>query len=145
MRQSSKYLSGFLLLAITLLIGCNDPPWEVDTAIDVMTKNNLTTFSFSGNGYPILFSVWAYRNDSSDFLWQLVPDDSQNLKQAYKLAPIIYGQVPLGWKQINPKNGEPPFLQEGKKYSVSSISNGANTKLTIFTIHQGLVKILNES
>jgi hypothetical protein len=145
MRQFSKYLSGFLLLAITLLIGCNDPPWEVDTAINATTNNNLTTFSFSGNGYPILFSVWAHRNDSSDFLWQLVPNDSQNLKQAYKLAPIIYGQVPSGWKQIIPKNGEVPILQEGHKYGVSSLSNGANTRITIFTIEKGRVKILNES
>jgi hypothetical protein len=70
--------------------------------------------------------------DKNYQLWELDPDPGRNF--GVSNLSITYGIVPKGIKQVYPANGKPEPLIEGKVYSVSAPSNGANFKTGYFTI-----------
>jgi len=48
-------------------------------------------------------------------LWRIVATNSE-AAAIDALPPIVYGQIPQGFTQEIPKDGEPPVLREGKIY-----------------------------
>lgn len=70
-------------------------------------------------------------------LWQLDPDRETRDVLLDRLPKIIYGKVPLGFKQIYPDNKEPEKLEEGKYYHIIAPSYGAEDISTRFTVKDG--------
>jgi hypothetical protein len=152
-RQAITFL---ILLSIAVLVGC-----EIDTRVKV-TKANPPQFTFSGNG--ILAQMYVsgpYTLDEIKLiakigakiitreellkikeeigenrtLWQIDPGTG---KYVSDLPTISYGEIPIGFKQIYPKDDmKPSPLLEGKYYSVSVPSYNANSYMTYFMVKTG--------
>ncbi len=55
------------------------------------------------------------------------------------MGPIIYGQVPPGYKQVYPEEGEAPPLVEGRIYNVRIDAYNAPGVIKDFIIRDGKV------
>ena len=144
----------FVLLMAVFLAGC-----EIDTEILVSSTNPpQITFGGSGGIYR-LFISGPYTKEEMDALYSKSEPTSQKIqKQAEKtgkeeyllweldpanvktnlpnIPAITYGTVTPEFRQVYPPNGQPPAqLVEGKYYVASAPSYGANSKITIFRIH----------
>jgi len=70
-------------------------------------------------------------------LWQLDPVNSPTVSN---LPKVIYGQIPLRFKQVYPANGTNPApLVEGNYYIVHAPSYNANSDDTYFLVQKGEV------
>src|SRR5262245_19480471 len=115
-----------LFLCAAIMIGC-----EEATRIQIDGQNP-PTFKFTGSGEVYFIRVIKEPSESKDWekneagIWQL------NLNKETKKIPISnypaikYGETPLGFTQVIPKDGVAPPLEEGKTYSVFTPTMGAN-------------------
>ncbi len=58
-----------------------------------------------------------------------------------ELGAVTYGQVPEGYKQKYPENGEAPPLKEGERYNIRIATFNANGVDKYFMIRNGKVEV----
>lgn len=126
---------------ILLLGGCL---LERDTVVSI-AGSNPPTFRLKGSGYQDFFGVREFTAkeivplperpviDTPAF-WEIWPPDGPTADQ---WPPVKYGQVPSGFKQKIPKQGEPPPLEEGKMYEAGGPASNANGGSIWFKIQDG--------
>lgn len=145
---TSSLLFRLSLLSI-LVIGL--AACEIDTRVSISDHNNPPTFKLSGNGNLILFIVVGPYSNLKDLeanktgihaIWEISPGEDSR-KTVDDLPEIIYGKVPLGFKQRTPAFGSPPPLEEGKFYSIGAPSAGAHHSGLCFKVEQGSLSELS--
>lgn len=108
------------------------------------------TFELAGSGNLSLFTVIEIGPenqklpsverdpDQDKILWQVWPDNlSYKERVIRRLPPITYGQVPQGFVQKLPKEGNAPTLVEGKIYEAGGPASNANGGFIRFIISGG--------
>ncbi len=146
-RTSAASLAVVLLLAtlgISTFAGC-----EVDMQVSVDGKVP-PTFTMEGSGYLAFFIVSeispenqklapAQRDSRKNrLLWDIRPTDTtyEDLR-IRNLPPIKYGEIPPGFSQKQPAQGNPPALVEGKVYEAGGPNTEANGGFVWFIIRNG--------
>lgn len=121
--MTTKILSfrtlGFILLACSVA-GCERPT-------QVRLEGGIApVFDLSGSGAVAIFTVYspdymtkAKCPDDEDFAIWKIKASGGYFSGAWisHLGNITYGVVPFGYVQVKPKEGAPPPLVEGQKYS----------------------------
>ena len=123
--------------------GCNNAFFERGTQVTIVDDGVPPSFKLSGSGtvLRIFFygpydaidtkEIEAKLNDPA--IWEL---DAPRL--TIDSLPILkYGALPSGITQIRPFSGSPPNLIDGKCYSVTIPTNGANGGGMYFCIRNG--------
>jgi len=140
-------ISVLLLKAIILASLLCSAACEIDTSISI-NENVPPTFSFSGSGYMTFFIVKEIapenqnvsdveqNSDRNNVIWWIWPNQEVD-KPMSKLLPITYGEIPEGWNQREPKNGNPPNLIEGKVYEAGCVAASANGDYIRFIVRNG--------
>ena len=131
------------VLSVLLLAAC---VYEEDTKVSI-DGGNPPTFKLYGSGNQKYFVVSevppsnnvppAYRNPYNNIdLWKIVPE-SDPPPRAWDYPPIVYGNVPAGFRQQFPTKGAPVALAEGKLYQAGGDAYNANGGSVLFTIRNG--------
>ncbi len=112
----------------------------------VIKQGNPQQFIISGNGILDVFTVNGpdpKRRSYMKVYWEIAPLEDFDVIRFREQGPIIYGQVPLGFRQVNPAQGQPPPISEGSPYGVQlAIRNGGGVSI-LFAVHEG--KIVTEA
>ena len=136
----TSHLASLCSLAlVSILCGCTV---EVDTKVKMVDGNNPPTFKLSGTGVRPYFTVRGPYAASDKVakeepIWAITPDESLEHEWLSNLPLITYGKVPTNFKQLYPKNGDAPKLEEGKFYNVYVRVLSAEGGGTCFGISQG--------
>jgi hypothetical protein len=140
----NRRLIAYLLL--TLLVSYAGA-CEVDTRVSIVDDNNPPKFKLSGNG--TLITLFVYGPFSTPEGFRSRPDEVKPVWQfgvglpgseIRDLSVITYGETPVGFHQLVPKQGPPPPIEEGKFYMVTPISGSANWEAFCFTFEGGKAK-----
>jgi len=125
-------------LVLTLLVVCNGA-CEVDTRVAIVDEHNPPKFKLSGNGTLITLFVYGPYSSVEGFkgspfevepVWEFgVGLPGVKIRD---LPVISYGETPVGFYQVFPKEGPPPALEEGKYYMVTPLSGNANWEALCF-------------
>jgi hypothetical protein len=117
---------------------------EVDTRVPLVDDNNPPKFKLSGNG--TLITLFVYGPESSLNGFKKGVDE---IKPVWKFAagfpgvkirdlpPIKYGETPVGFAQVQPKQGPPPTIVEGQYYMLVPVSGNANCHAICFVLKGG--------
>jgi hypothetical protein len=125
------------LLCALIMIGC-----EEDTRIRIDGENP-PTFRFTGSGQVYFMRVIKEPSEPKDWekneggIWQLNLSEETKKTSVSNYPAIKYGQTPVGFIQVVPKDGLPPPLEEGKTYFLFTPTIGANGDGIKFTIKNG--------
>ena len=125
------------LLCAVIMIGC-----EENTRIRIDGENP-PTFRFTGSGQVYFMRVIKEPSEPKDWekneggIWQLNLSEETKKKSVSNYPAIKYGQTPVGFIQVVPKDGVPPPLEEGKTYFLFTPTIGANGDGIKFTIKNG--------
>lgn len=141
-KNPNQTLSVFFLFLVALLItGCNNAYFEKDTRVQLIDGSIPPAFEIKGNGTSPIFLVFGpyeggYGKDGNPLpVWEIDPERNAQGIEAYKYSPFTYGQIPKGYIQNNPKDGQTPVLLEGKEYRFYVHVNSANGGGTCFRIY----------
>jgi len=132
-----------VLLCAVIMIGC-----EEDTRIRIDGENP-PTFRFTGSGQVFFIRVIKEPAEPKDWekneggIWQLNLSEETKKKSVSNYPAIKYGQTPVGFIQVVPKDGAAPALEEGKTYFLFTPTMGANGDGIRFTIKNGRSIMLN--
>ena len=95
----------------------------------------------SGNGTLITLFVYGPEPSLTGFkksvdeikpVWKFVADlPGVNIRD---LPPIKYGETPVGFVQVEPKQGAPPPIKEGQYYMLVPVSGNANWHAICFIV-----------
>jgi hypothetical protein len=142
MKRKRFYLfKGALLLFCLLCVGCH----ASESDIEMVKGSSPPTFELSGTGTVMQVLVYGPHNSlaeldkdlhdgKSTYLWEL---SSAERVLVEDISPFIYGQIPPGFTQTQPKSGQIPQLQEGKVYYILVYVVGASTVGHPFIIKNG--------
>ena len=85
---------------------------------------------------------WALGSAPADMevYWEIAPVEDFELRRFSQLGPIIYGKVPNGFKQFNPRNGQPPPICEGGPYTVQLFIRNGSDVGTSFILREGKIE-----
>ena len=124
------------LLCAVIMIGC-----EENTRIRIDGENP-PTFRFTGSGQVYFMRVIKEPAEPKDWgneagIWQLNLSEETKKKSVSNYPAIKYGQTPVGFIQVVPRDGVPPPLEEGKIYFLFTPTMGANGDGIKFTIKNG--------
>jgi hypothetical protein len=117
---------------------------EVDSGV-TMNSDNPPTFFVSGSGRLDMLKIHGPKvreaeGDAAFVAWEITPKGGRfNGTQLWSLRSVTYGQVPDGYKQVYPEQGEAPALVEGYKYHAFFDTTGANGAHKYFTLNAGKV------
>ena len=133
-------LVGVLLLSLllALLAAC-----EVDTRLTI--RGNPADFIISGSGTLGALRVLGPKRQrkSGDpavesTYWEILPEKGHlNGRPITALEHVTYGEIPVGYVQVYPEQGEAPTLIEGEHYQVWLRTVNANGASKQFTIRDG--------
>jgi len=135
-----------IIVTFSLLMiasGCNNAFFERGTHITIVDDGVPPSFKLSGSGTVLRIFFYGPYNaiDTEEIkaklgdpaIWELDAPSS-----IIDSLPILkYGTLPSGFTQIRPSNGSPPNLIDGKCYSISIPTNGANGGGIYFCIRDG--------
>lgn len=117
---------GFILLAGSLIwYGCAWRPGEWPTSVR-LEGGKIPVFVLSGGGQVAILTVYSpdymtkakCPGDEDFALWKIKPSGGYLYGTSISdLGSITFGVLPFGYTQIKPKDGAPPPLMEGQKYS----------------------------
>jgi hypothetical protein len=137
-----RFILVMFIAIVSLSLAC-----EVDTKVSIDGRNP-PTFTFDGTGYLSFFTVEEIAPENQNVpdveqdraknrtVWSIWP--SQPLKTPMKkTAPITYGQVPTGFYQKIPQDGQPPTLTEGRVYEAGGPAASANGGYVRFVVRDG--------
>jgi predicted Zn-dependent protease len=68
-------------------------------------------------------------------IWKIVPEDTP--PPLSDVPPIVYKEVPKGFRQAEPKTGVAPDLTEGGIYSITVVTRGPNNPRQTIIIRNG--------
>lgn len=137
-----------LFLLLLVMLGCSHAACERNTVVSFADDKNPPTFDLDGNGTLNFFWVSEVnapqpipenaraRTGRDRLIWEIWPTNVSS-PRIYDLPNISYGQIPPGFTQKIPKQGEPPPLVEGKIYEAGGPSSSANMETFRFTIKNG--------
>lgn len=139
-KQSKKLTYSCFYSLILGLVACI----EVDTKVSIVDYNIPPTFKLVGTGVrPYLAIRGPYalgdRMVKEEPLWAITIDESIHDQWLSNLPPIRYGEVPSHFKQIYPKTGQAPKLEEGMYYNVYVQVHSAEGGGICFGVRQGKV------
>jgi hypothetical protein len=108
-----------------IVVSCGEPPTSV-----VIRQGKPQHFVVSGHGTldhftitgPVARCTEAWKQDrlpATEVYWEIVPLGDVDINRFSEREPIIYGRLPDGFKQVAPKNGEPPPICDGGPYNVT--------------------------
>ncbi len=125
--------------SILILLGSLAVSCAVRQTSVVIKQGNPQQFIISGHGILDVFTISGPRNA----YWVIAPLEDFDVSRFRELGPIVYGQVPPGFRQAIPFQGQPPPISEGSRYSVQlAIRNGGGVNM-LFWVHDG--KIVTEA
>jgi len=140
-----RYSHCFKLPLVLLLLLCvTGASCERDTTLTI-EGGNTPKFKMSGSGTLILLrmhgpKVREGQGEIANIIWEIVPEEgSANGRAVEELGTIIYGQVPAGYVQKYPEQGEVPTLIEGQDYDIWLITDNANGVKRHFTLRDGKI------
>lgn len=131
--RQSRFL---LLLLLVANLSCSEP--HVAIEIDNQVP---PSFKFEGKGAIPFLMVYELPSASSPdmsgakVIWDIRPNDIAHA--TVPLGPIKYGTVPEGFRQMVPREGAPPALQEGKNYQAGGPPIEMPNGFLRFTIRDG--------
>jgi hypothetical protein len=134
------------IVAVSLLMiatGCNNAYFERGTQVTIVDSGIPPSFKLSGSGTALrIFFYGPYNSIDTEEIKTKLGDPAIWELDAPRLSieslPIIkYGVLPSGFTQIRPSSGLPPNLIEGKCYSITVPTNGANGGGIYFCIRNG--------
>lgn len=129
-----------------LLVGLLSSACERDTKL-VIQSGNPPKFVLSGSGTLGALRIRGPKKqreaagEDASVYWEIEPKDEGSDLKVERLGPIPYGQVPKGYVQIYPAQGEAPPLIEGERYNVRIATNNANGVDKFFVIRNGRVEV----
>lgn len=134
--QRKSLVQFFLMIVLAIASGC-----EVDTRVAIADDHNPPQFKLSGNGTLITLFVYGPEPSLTGFkksvgeikpVWKFVADlPGVNIQD---LPPIKYGETPVGFVQVEPKQGTPPPIKEGQYYMLVPVSGNANWHAICFIV-----------
>jgi hypothetical protein len=136
----TKYLLIFMLSLISLAATC-----ERDTKLTI-ESGTPPKFIMSGSGSLTLLRVHGPKvregqGETAHIIWEVVPKGgASNAKGVEEIGTVIYGQVPTGYVQNYPDQGQAPLLGEGEEYDIWLITANANGVKRYFIIHDGKIQ-----
>jgi hypothetical protein len=124
-------------------------------AVISMACERATTISFEGGNPPKFVltgsgSLGLLRvigpdkqrdvfGENAFLYWAIKPTTKDSDRSVEKMGPVTYGQVPSGYKQVYPEEGNAPPLVEGRIYSVKIDAYNAPGVIKDFTIRDGKI------
>jgi hypothetical protein len=103
----------------------------------VSAKGILDVFSISGPTSRCTAEWNEEQLPRMERYWEIAPLQDFEVAEFRRLGPIVYGKVPVGFRQVTPANGSPPPICEGGPYSVQlAIRNGAGVNM-LFAVYKG--------
>ena len=106
-----------LVLLAILGSGCGERKTEVQ-----LQGGNPPAFNLSGSGNLVALSIGIQSQDKSlkpseriKKIWEIAPT-TRDGKPVESIDTITYGIVPAGYRQIIPREGQPPPLTEANYY-----------------------------
>jgi hypothetical protein len=138
-RSSVVLATAFAVMVSIINMAC-----ERATTIS-FEDGNPPKFVLSGSGSLGLLRVGGPDKQRDAFgetaflYWVIEPITKDSDRSVESIGPITYSQVPSGYKQVYPENGEAPPLIEGKRYSIKISTINAPGIIKDFTIRDGKV------
>ncbi|MFN7946362.1 MAG: hypothetical protein U0Z53_13505 [Blastocatellia bacterium] len=134
-------------LIIMIIIVCTVAACERNTHLKI-TSDNPPGFVMSGSGKLARIRVRGPKvrealGEDKYIVWEIKSQKGYDGEFVEELGPVTYGQVPPGYVQIYPEQGEAPPLVEGERYNIRVATNNANGADKFFTLHNG--KVTEES
>jgi len=136
MMFTNKFVCFLLLLALVANASSCEPHVQIEIDDQVPPS-----FTFDGAGaIPFLMVSELPSGSSPDMtagkvIWDIRPNDLAHAR--VPLGPIKYGTVPEGFRQLVPREGPPPPLQEGKTYEAGGPPIEMPNGYLRFTIQNG--------
>jgi hypothetical protein len=123
--------------------GCNNAFFERGTEVTIVDNGALPSFKLSGSGnvariffqgpYNAIDTGEIEAKLSDPAIWEI---DAPRVT-IDRLPILKYGALPSGFTQIRPSIGSPPNLIDGKCYSITIPTYGANGGGIYFCIRNG--------
>ena len=145
-KRTWRFLGKRALVAVTVVFVASLVACERNMTIAVVNQSNPPSFTLSGSGRLVFFSVFEVPRDrplsiDDPKMWEIRPVDENLIS---KLPHITYGVVPPGFQQTIPKTGTPPLLVEGTLYEAGGPAFDANGGAIRFTIKDGKIVIVSD-
>ncbi|HVG35618.1 MAG TPA: hypothetical protein VM911_21385 [Pyrinomonadaceae bacterium] len=137
----TKILLALFLLLLSLAATC-----ERDTRLNI-ESGNPPEFIMSGSGALTILrmhgpKVREGQGETAHIIWEVVPKDgAANAKGVEEIGTVIYGQIPAGYVQNYPEQGQAPTLVEGEEYDVWLITDNANGVKRHFVVRDGKILV----
>lgn len=127
----------FILLAAIGFLAVSCAPAR--TSI-VIKQGNPQQFVVSGRG---TFDILTVHGPDKDY-WVIQPVNDLDVSSVTN--PIIYGQVPPGFRQYTPVNGPPPPISDGSPYWINFRVRQPEGSVTVFfSVRDGKIVTGSES
>jgi len=130
----------FAIVAVTL-VSCDS-----GTSI-VIKQDNPQQFFVSGHGTFDILVVSGPAHERGYPLkdyWVIQSINDIDLSQLPK--PIVYGQVPPGFRQYTPPNGPPPPISDGNTYAIKvGVREATGGRNMLFSVRDGKIIIHQDS
>ena len=136
------------LAVLLIVVGCSRARNQTEVIVE---KDEPLKFVLSGTGIVDYFEVSGPdrrhqcpkdRLGYMERYWQIAPLTDTDVAALEKMAPITYGKLPTGFRQVVPEHGElPPILETepGCPYFVTlAIRNGSGVN-KMFGLHDGKI------
>jgi len=139
MKVNTRTLALLLFLAL-ISLSC-----EIDTKLRIEGSNPLKVI-MSGNGTLSRLVIRGHKTlrkvegPDSSAVWRIEMTDYDKGQIVSRLSPIIYGQLPKGYIQVYPEQGEAPELEENVTYWIEVETWNANGASGYFLITSGRAK-----
>jgi len=138
LRNITTALSLFMIAS-----ACNNAFFEKGTQVAIVDDEVPPSFKLSGSGTALrIFFYGPYNTIDTEEIKARLGDPAiwelDAPRSTIDNLPILkYGALPSGFTQISPSSGPPPNLIDGKCYSITVPTNGANGGGMYFCIRNG--------
>jgi hypothetical protein len=133
-------------LLLVSLSGCDHRPKVViegGTAprFNLTGHGKIQVITVSGPGLD-LREPTAGQPQSMEPYWEIVPNGDYDVRNIEERGPLVYGQIPEGFKQNYPADGAAPqTLFENGLFTFQMRTAEGNSLGVRFTIHEGKARI----
>ena len=139
-------------LALLTIVGCLFVSCAPDRTSVVIKQGNPQQFYISGCGTFDILTISgpddAQRHDPNPYLkdyWVIQSNNDIDISRLPK--PIVYGQVPPGFRQYTPANGPPPPILDGSTCGITiRVRDGrCGVVNTWFVVRDGKITLVKDS
>lgn len=137
---ASFRLKEYLLISINLALALLGISGCEKSATMSVTTDNPPRITLSGGARFDWLEVRGPLPEKLDdqgpaVIWKIVPEDTP--PPLSDVPPIVYKEVPKGFRQAEPKTGVAPDLNEGGIYSITVVTRGPNNPRRTMIIRNG--------